>query len=47
MILNNGTAQAIGKREDIIPLLSGRPQGNGAAQPNGAARSNAAAVLEA
>ena len=25
MILKDGTAQAIGKREDIIPLLSGRP----------------------
>jgi ATP-binding cassette, subfamily C, bacterial len=37
MILKDGTAQAIGKREDIIPLLSGRPpSGNGPAAPNGA-----------
>jgi ATP-binding cassette, subfamily C, bacterial len=37
MILKDGTAQAIGKREDIIPLLSGRPpNGNGPAPPNGA-----------
>jgi len=36
MILKDGTAQAIGKREDIIPLLSGRgPSGNGQAPPNG------------
>ena len=33
MILKDGTAQAIGKREDIIPLLSGRPPGNGSVPP--------------
>ncbi|MGP0093406.1 MAG: type I secretion system permease/ATPase [Xanthobacteraceae bacterium] len=47
MILNNGTAQAIGKRDDIIPLLSTRPPGSGAAPTNGAAAPNGAAVLEA
>lgn len=38
MILKDGTAQAIGKREDIMPLLSGRPPNgnNGAAPVNGA-----------
>jgi ATP-binding cassette subfamily C protein len=36
MILKDGTAQAIGKREDIIPLLSGRgPVGSGAPPSNG------------
>jgi ATP-binding cassette subfamily C protein len=36
MILKDGTAQAIGKRQDIIPLLSARgPNGNGQAAPNG------------
>jgi ATP-binding cassette subfamily C protein len=43
MILKDGTAQAIGKRDDIIPLLSGRPPGNGSAPPNG----NGAARLDA
>jgi ATP-binding cassette, subfamily C, bacterial len=33
MILKDGTAQAVGKRDDIIPLLSGRPPANGAATP--------------
>lgn len=33
MILKDGTAQAIGKREDIIPMLSGRPPGNGSVPP--------------
>ena len=33
MILKDGTAQALGKREDIIPLLSGRPPGNGSVPP--------------
>ena len=34
MILKDGTAQAIGKREEIMPLLSGRaPGANGAAPP--------------
>jgi ATP-binding cassette, subfamily C, bacterial len=41
MILKDGTAQAIGKRDDILPLLSGRSSGNGAAP------SNAAAIIEA
>jgi ATP-binding cassette subfamily C protein len=30
MILNNGSIQAFGNREEIIPLISGRkPNGNG------------------
>jgi len=33
MILKDGTAQAVGKREDIIPMLSGRPPGNGSVPP--------------
>jgi len=41
MILKDGTAQAMGKRDDILPLLSGRSAGNGAAS------SNAAAIIEA
>jgi ATP-binding cassette, subfamily C, bacterial len=41
MILKDGTAQAIGKRDDILPLLSGRSSGNGSAS------SNAAAIIEA
>jgi ATP-binding cassette subfamily C protein len=41
MILKDGTAQAIGKRDDILPLLSGRGPGNGAAS------SNTAAIIEA
>ena len=41
MILKDGTAQAIGKRDDILPLLSGRGPGNGAAP------GNAAAIIEA
>jgi ATP-binding cassette, subfamily C, bacterial len=35
MILKDGTAQAIGKREDIIPMLNGRPPGNGSVPPPG------------
>jgi ATP-binding cassette subfamily C protein len=41
MILKDGTAQAIGKRDDILPLLSGRGPGNGAAP------GNTAAIIEA
>jgi ATP-binding cassette, subfamily C, bacterial len=41
MILKDGTAQAIGKRDDILPLLQGRSPGNGAAP------SNAAAIIDA
>ncbi|HXW29900.1 MAG TPA: type I secretion system permease/ATPase [Xanthobacteraceae bacterium] len=41
MILKDGTAQAIGKRDDILPLLSGRSPGNPAAQ------GNTAAIIEA
>jgi ATP-binding cassette, subfamily C, bacterial len=41
MILKDGTAQAMGKRDDILPLLSGRSPGNGAAP------GNAAAIIEA
>jgi ATP-binding cassette, subfamily C, bacterial len=41
MILKDGTAQAIGKRDDILPLLSGRSSGNGTAP------SNTAAIIEA
>ena len=41
MILKDGTAQAIGKRDDILPLLSGRSPGNPAAQ------GNATAIIEA
>ena len=41
MILKDGTAQAIGKRDDILPLLSGRGPGTGAAP------GNAAAIIEA
>lgn len=37
MILNNGTAQAIGKRDDILPLLSGRSAANGTAPAAGPA----------
>jgi ATP-binding cassette subfamily C protein len=47
LLLNNGTAQAFGKRDDIIPLLTGRPPANGAAPVNGATPPNGAAVLEA
>ena len=35
MILKDGTAQAIGKREDILPLLSGRAPSNGSPPSNG------------
>ncbi len=35
MILKDGTAQAIGKRDDIMPLLSGRAPGNGQVPVNG------------
>ena len=35
MILKDGTAQAIGKREDIIPMLNGRPPSNGSVPPPG------------
>jgi ATP-binding cassette, subfamily C, bacterial len=35
MILKDGTAQAIGKREEIMPMLSGRAPSNGSAPPNG------------
>jgi ATP-binding cassette subfamily C protein len=38
MILNNGTAQAIGKRDDIIPLLTARP-GAQSAEPAGVLKS--------
>jgi len=41
MILKDGTAQAMGKRDDILPLLSGRGPGNGTAP------SNTAAIIEA
>jgi ATP-binding cassette, subfamily C, bacterial len=41
MILKDGTAQAIGKRDDILPLLSGRSPGSAAAP------GNTAAVIEA
>jgi ATP-binding cassette, subfamily C, bacterial len=41
MILKDGTAQAIGKRDDILPLLSGRNPANPAAQ------GNTAAIIEA
>jgi ATP-binding cassette, subfamily C, bacterial len=41
MILKDGTAQAIGKRDDILPLLSGRGPGNAAAP------GNTAAIIEA
>jgi ATP-binding cassette subfamily C protein len=41
MILKDGTAQAMGKRDDILPLLSGRSPGNGTAP------SNTAAIIEA
>ena len=33
MILHNGTVQAFGKRDEIIPLIAGRKSGNGAAHP--------------
>jgi ATP-binding cassette subfamily C protein len=36
LILKDGTAQAIGKRDEIIPLLSGRPpNASGSPPPNG------------
>jgi ATP-binding cassette, subfamily C, bacterial len=41
MILKDGTAQAMGKRDDILPLLSGRSSANGATP------SNTAAIIEA
>jgi ATP-binding cassette, subfamily C, bacterial len=41
MILKDGTAQAIGKRDDILPLLSGRSPGSVAAP------GNTAAIIEA
>jgi ATP-binding cassette, subfamily C, bacterial len=41
MILKDGTAQAIGKRDDILPLLSGRGPGSPAGQ------GNTAAIIEA
>jgi ATP-binding cassette subfamily C protein len=48
MILTDGTAQAIGKRDDIIPLLSGRGRNNGAAAHHvGSPGADGAAVIEA
>jgi ATP-binding cassette, subfamily C, bacterial len=40
MILKDGTTQAIGKRDDIMPLLNGRPM-NGGVAPDGPALLNA------
>jgi hypothetical protein len=48
MILTDGTAQAIGRREDIIPLLSGRGRTNAtAAQRGGSEGGDGAAIIEA
>jgi ATP-binding cassette subfamily C protein len=33
MILNNGTVQAFGKREDVMPLITGRGSANGSKSP--------------
>jgi ATP-binding cassette subfamily C protein len=35
MILKDGTTQAIGKRDDIIPMLNGRPPASGSMPANG------------
>jgi ATP-binding cassette subfamily C protein len=34
MILNNGSVQAFGKRDDIIPLITGRNSINGSKSPS-------------
>jgi ATP-binding cassette, subfamily C, bacterial len=42
LVLKDGTVQALGKRDDIMPLLSGRKAGNGSGPPPG----DGAAFLE-
>jgi ATP-binding cassette, subfamily C, bacterial len=47
MILKDGTTQALGKRDDIIPLLSGPAPGNAAAAASNKAPASGAALFNA
>jgi ATP-binding cassette, subfamily C, bacterial len=47
MILKDGTTQALGKRDDIIPLLSGPAPGNAAATASNKAPASGAALFNA